>query len=141
HTCSVVFFVVVLMALIAEIIFHQLLQWHHFYDHSTTQVGVFSDGLLNAFALFAIVAGLFMLADLRRRNILRLRRFTSSVLIGAGSFQLADGIVNHKLFRVHQVRYGVDDIWPYDLGWIVTGVILLVCGIILFARSNRREGG
>jgi len=141
NTWSGVFFGLGLMALIDEIIFHQLLQWHHFYNHSTTQVGIFSDGLLNAFALFAIVAGLFMFADLRRRNTLRLRKFISSVLIGDGSFQLADGIVNHKLLRVHQVRYGVEDIWPYDLGWIVTGVILLVCGVILFAKSNRREGG
>ena len=31
-----------------EVVFHQLLHWHHFYDRSTGAVGLVSDGLLHA---------------------------------------------------------------------------------------------
>lgn len=34
-----------LAAFIDETIFHQLLHWHHFYDKSTTEIGLISDGL------------------------------------------------------------------------------------------------
>lgn len=34
-----------LVAFIDEAIFHQLLHWHHFYDKSTTDIGLISDGL------------------------------------------------------------------------------------------------
>ena len=37
-----------LMAAVDEIVFHQLLGWHHFYDRSTSEVGLMSDGFLHA---------------------------------------------------------------------------------------------
>ncbi|WP_235598378.1 DUF2243 domain-containing protein, partial [Heyndrickxia sporothermodurans] len=36
-----------------ETVFHQLLRWHHFYDKSTTNIGLISDGLFHAFSWFA----------------------------------------------------------------------------------------
>lgn len=49
-------------AFVDETVLHQLLHWHHFYDLSTTQVGLVSDGLFHAFGWFAAVAGLFIFA-------------------------------------------------------------------------------
>lgn len=135
---SGVLFGIGLMALIDEIIFHQLLQWHHFYDDSTTQVGIFSDGILNAFALFAVVGVLFMYADLRRKHTVHMLKWIASVLIGTGSFQLFDGLINHKLLRIHQVRYTVE-ILPYDLAWNTAGFILLTSGILLLIKSKHRQ--
>ncbi|WP_342388349.1 DUF2243 domain-containing protein [Salinicoccus bachuensis] len=134
---SGVLFGIGLMALIDEIIFHQLLQWHHFYDLSTPFIGILSDGLLNAFALFAVVAGLFMFADLHRRHIAHMRTWTASFFLGLGGFQVFDGIVNHKLLQVHQVRYGVE-ILPYDLAWNISGLILFLIGTILFIHARKR---
>src|SRR4051812_34625748 len=59
-----------IMAAVDEIVFHQLLGWHHFYDKSTKDVALFSDGLLHAAELVVLVAGFFLLADLRRRHAL-----------------------------------------------------------------------
>ena len=56
-----------LMAAIDEIVFHQVLAWHHFYDRSTSEVALMSDGLLHAGELVVLVAGFFLFADLRRR--------------------------------------------------------------------------
>jgi uncharacterized membrane protein len=59
------------------------------------------------------------------------------VLLGAGAFQLWDGVVDHKLLRVHQVRYGVD-LAAYDGTWIGGAVVLLAAGALLALRARRR---
>jgi uncharacterized membrane protein len=47
-------------AFVDETVFHQLLHWHHFYDKSTPDVGLVSDGLFHAFGWFAAVGGFFL---------------------------------------------------------------------------------
>lgn len=49
-------------------VFHLGLQWHHFYDLSTTEVALVADGFFHAFGWFITVWGLFLLADVRRRT-------------------------------------------------------------------------
>lgn len=125
---------VAVMAAVDEIAFHQLLGWHHFYDRSTPRVGLLSDGLLHAGELLALVAGAFWLADLRRRGVLRRLAAWGGFLAGAGVFQLFDGLVDHKVLRVHQIRYGVH-LPPYDLAWNATGALLLVAGLAVIWRA------
>ncbi len=127
-----------LMAAIDEIVFHQMLNWHHFYDRSTTDFALFSDGMLHAAELVAIVAGFFLYADVRGR-IHYSPAFTRGwFLVGAGGFQLFDGIVNHKVLGLHEVRYEVD-ILPYDLAWSGFGLLLIVTGIYLLRRAGAAE--
>lgn len=123
------------MGAVDEIVFHQLLHWHHFYDRSSGAAGLVSDGLLHAATLSATVAGLALLADLRRRRAFAPGRWWGAVLLGAGLFQLWDGVVDHKLLRVHQVRYGVD-LTGYDTAWIAAGVLLTALGALLLARHR-----
>ncbi|MFN2494597.1 MAG: DUF2243 domain-containing protein [Pseudonocardiaceae bacterium] len=54
-----------------------------------------------------------------------------------GGFQLLDGIVDHELLRLHQVRYGVD-ILPYDLAWNGAALVLLAVGAVLAVRARRQ---
>lgn len=124
-----------LMAAIDEIVFHQLLAWHHFYDRSTLLVGLFADGLLHAAELIFIVAGFFRFADLRRRQALVPTFAWAGFFFGAGGFQLFDGIVDHKMLRLHQVRYGVE-LLPYDVGWNLAGLVLLGVGVALYRRAR-----
>ena len=127
-----------LMAGVDEIVFHQVLGWHHFYDRSTPAVGLLSDGLLHAAELVALVAGFFLLADLRRRGALAPASARAGLFLGLGGFQLFDGLVDHKLLRVHQIRYGVE-LLPYDLAWNLAAAVLLLVGAVLALRS-RHEG-
>ena len=46
-------------AFIDETVFHQLLHWHHFYDKSTPDIGLVSDGFFHAGGWLAMVVGLF----------------------------------------------------------------------------------
>jgi uncharacterized membrane protein len=71
-----------IMAAVDEIIFHHILAWHHFYDQSTTEVGLMTDGLLHAAELIAIVAGFFMLLDLRKNRNLSTARAWAGFFLG-----------------------------------------------------------
>jgi uncharacterized membrane protein len=64
------------------------------------------------------------------------QRLVGGLLTGAGAFQLYDGLVQHKLFGLHQIRYEVD-LLPYDLVWNVLAAALLVTGLVLVRRSGR----
>ncbi|MBA4793315.1 MAG: DUF2243 domain-containing protein [Phenylobacterium sp.] len=128
-------------AAVDEIVFHQLLAWHHFFDRSTSAVALFSDGLLHSAELIILVLGFFMLADVRARRALARSSAWAGFFIGAGGFQLFDGIVDHKVLRLHQVRY-VDNLLPYDLAWNGAGLLLLAVGFVLLrrARAERAPG-
>ncbi|MET9799647.1 DUF2243 domain-containing protein [Streptomyces sp. NPDC006368] len=126
------------MAAVDEIVFHQILRWHHFYDRSTPGIGLLSDGLLHTGELLALVAGLTLYADLRRRGVLAPAHAVAGLFLGLGAFQLFDGVVDHKLLRLHQIRYGVD-VTPYDWAWNIAGVLLLLAGAVLTVRADRRR--
>jgi uncharacterized membrane protein len=96
-----------------ETALHQLLHRHHFYDRSTTDAGLVSDGLFHASGWFALVFG----------------------LAGAGGFQLYDGTIQHKLLGLHQIRYAVN-LTPYDWTWNVVAVVLPAAGLLFLRRAK-----
>lgn len=125
-------------AMIDLFVFHLGLQWHHFYDLSTTEVALVADGFFHAFAWFITVAGLFLLADVRRRSAVSWRLWVGAVIAGVGFFQLFDGVVNHKILGIHQIRYGVD-LLLYDLTWLGSATVLLIVGLIVIWRARPHE--
>lgn len=137
HTVSGVLFGVGVAAFVDETVFHQLLHWHHFYDKATSDIGLVSDGLFHAFGWFAVVASLFLLADLRRRGRVQWLRWVGGSLMGAGGFQLYDGTVQHKLLGLHQIRYHVNLV-TYDLTWNIAGMVMIVVGAVLLVRVRAR---
>jgi uncharacterized membrane protein len=128
-----------LIAAVDEIVFHQLLAWHHFFDSGTPAWGIFSDGLLHSGELILLVAGFLMLSGLRGRGALDLTGAWAGTFIGLGGFQLFDGLVDHKLLRLHQIRYRVASLLPYDLAWNAAGVLLILIGLLIYARIGRRR--
>ncbi|MBM0232521.1 DUF2243 domain-containing protein [Micromonospora sp. STR1_7] len=131
---------IALMAAVDEIVFHQLLAWHHFYDRSTPSIALLSDGLLHAAELIILVGGFFWFADLRRRRALSARLAWGGLLLGAGGFQLFDGLIDHKVLRLHQIRYGVHLV-PYDVVWNVAGAVLALAGAVLIWWTRSRGAG
>jgi uncharacterized membrane protein len=126
-------------AFIDETVFHQLLHWHHFYDKSTPTVGLVSDGYLHAGGWAAVVGGLFLFADLQRRAATVPRRVWAGGFLGWGGFQVYDGLVQHKVLGLHQIRYHVH-LLPYDLVWNIAGGIGLAVGLFLLRRSQASPG-
>jgi uncharacterized membrane protein len=119
-----------------EAVFHQLFHWHHFYDLSTPSWGLISDGVFHAASWFCMVGGLFLFADLRRRDIWDRYRHGSGFCFGLGGFQLWDGTVQHKWWHLHEIRYHVS-LLPYDLVWNAVALGALVLGVVLLMRARR----
>lgn len=127
-----------LMAGLDEIVFHQLLAWHHLYDRGSVAAGLTADGLLHLVEVLLYVAGVVLLFRVVLRRRVVWGRVGAGVVLGTGVFQLVDGTVIHKVLRLHQVRYGVE-LWPYDVAWDAVGVLLLGSGLLLLRRTSRRE--
>lgn len=127
-------------AFLDEMVFHQLLRWHHFYDGAGPDVGLISDGLFHAGGWIATVVGLFLFADLRRRRSTVPRRVWAGGLLGWGGFQVYDGLFHHKVLRLHQIRYDVA-LWPYDLAWNVAGGLAVVVGVLLLRPARPAGAG
>ncbi|MGB8946051.1 MAG: DUF2243 domain-containing protein [Streptomyces sp.] len=123
-------------AFVDEMVFHQLLHWHHFYDKASSEAGLVSDGIFHAFGWLAMVAGLFLYADLWRRGARHLTAWWSGLCLGLGGFQLYDGTFQHKALELHQIRYGVE-LAPYDWTWNVIAVLFLATGVLLLLRARR----
>jgi len=121
-------------------VFHLGLQWHHFYDLSTTEVALVADGVFHALGWFVTVWSLFLLADVRRRAEVVWRRWAGAVTAGVGAFQLFDGVVDHKVLGIHQIRYGVD-LLPYDVVWIGSAVVVLLAGLVVLRRTRPARAG
>lgn len=126
-----------LVAFLDEAIFHQILHWHHFYDKSTTSIGLISDGIFHVFSWFATVGALFLVADLRRRDAFLYPIWQGSVLLGSGTFNLYDGIIQHKIMRIHQIRY-VDNLLIYDVIWNALAASLMIIGFSIIIKYKRK---
>jgi uncharacterized membrane protein len=121
---------------IDETVFHQILHWHHFYDKGSATAGLVSDGFFHAGSWICIVVGIFLFADLQRRGATVPKRVWAGALLGWGGFQVYDGLFQHKVLRLHQIRYHVD-ILPYDLVWNIAGGIGFLIGIWLLLGQAR----
>ncbi|MGG3914176.1 DUF2243 domain-containing protein [Rossellomorea vietnamensis] len=127
-----------IVAFVDEAVFHQLLHWHHFYDKSTTSIGLVSDGFFHAFSWFATIGGLFMFADLRRKKRLWKKRWWGGILLGAGGFQLYDGTVQHKLMGLHQIRY-VENLLMYDMVWNASAAAMILVGVVMVVNTRYKK--
>ena len=120
-----------------EIVFHQLLGWHHLVEEAPLS----SDGVLHLLGSAALVLATVQVV---LRRPFSSRRLAGALLAGAGGFNVFDGVVDHKLLRLHQVREGVADTLPYDIAWIVVSAIVLLAGLALLrgtaAQTARRSG-
>jgi uncharacterized membrane protein len=122
-----------LVGALDEIVFHQLLQWHNFYVDAGDRWRIFSDGLLHTFTLSMLFFGAGRLWKERMAfsSIVTSKPFWAGVLLGGGGFQLWDGLVDHKLLRLHPVREDAANILVYDIAWITSALVLLAIGLAI----------
>ena len=116
-------------------LFHHVLQTHHLLSNyrdpgtlSGLRWNVFWDGVFSL-AMVA-VAGVGAAVVWRTANLadepLSTRRLVGSVLVGAGLFNLFDGVVDHYLLGLHHVVHGTT---RWDPHWVVGSVLLLAGGL------------
>ena len=119
-----------------EIVLHQLLRWHHFYDRGSQAAGLIADGIFHLGSTAALVIGLVLLVQRWRTGPGPLRQAVAGILVGAGGFNLYDGLIQHKLLGLHQVRAGAPNNLPYDLVFIGVAAAVLLTGLLLLRATG-----
>lgn len=126
------------------IVLHQILQWHHMLSSvrpPTTipemKINMVWDGLFDAATWIFTVLGIYLLWQAVKRDDVPRSSNTlfGSILIGAGSFNVVEGIIDHQILGIHHVKPGANElIW--DIGFIAFGAILVIVGWMLSKKDN-----
>jgi uncharacterized membrane protein len=119
-----------------EIVLHQLLRWHHFYDRGSQAAGLIADGVFHLGSTAVLAVGLVLLVPRGGAGSGPPRRAVAGILLGAGGFNLYDGLVQHKLLGLHQVRAGAPDNLPYDLAFVGLAAVVLLAGLLLLRGAS-----
>lgn len=141
--------------LLDGILLHQILQSHHMgTDHGvdasyrTTTVAslednTFWDGLFHAATWLLILVGQYLLwAALRNGTNSRATALTGLLLTGWGMFNLVEGVVDHLVLGIHDVRDDLGGPLAWDLGFLAFGAVLVVVGLgSSAATATRRRSG
>lgn len=126
------------------IIFHQLLQWHHMFSSVKTdatvaglELNTIGDGLFHLFAWITLSVGIVLLWRLAKQQVqLSGRLFAGALLIGAGSFNVIEGLIDHQILGIHHVRAGANQL-TYDITFLVVGAVIAIIGWLLLQTTEK----
>jgi uncharacterized membrane protein len=129
------------------IVLHQVLQWHHLLTAEDNfpmdtvqglQDNTLADGLFHAATWFFVAAGMIVTINAWQRGRLAppWRSHLGMLLVGWGSFNVVEGVVDHQLLEIHHVRDDLGGPLSWDLGFLAFGALLVLVGIAL-ARSTQ----
>lgn len=128
------------------IVFHQLLQWHNMLSARLppdnlvdAKINMFWDGVFHASVWMLTVAGIVLMFRAGRSAdaLWSGRLLAGATLLGWGSFNLIEGIVDHHLLQLHHVMDEAANPWPADLLFLAWGAAMVAAGWRLVARSRR----
>ena len=121
------------------IVLHQILQWHHMLSSirplttvSNIDLNMVWDGLFHAFDWIMTVIGVVLLFRAGGRDDVPWSSniYFGSIFIGAGLFNLVEGVIDHQILGIHHVKPGSNQL-AWDLGFLGIGVLLVVVGWIM----------
>lgn len=127
------------------IILHQILQWHEMLSNKLypdtliyKSVNMFWDGIFHLFTLATTIMGIFLLWKLMPRSNINKSGFLLSggLLAGWGIFNLVEGIINHHILELHNVRELTDEKYLWNYGFLVFSIFLLIAGRQLIRKGQ-----
>lgn len=131
------------------ILLHQVLQWHQMLSNQVPPVtlaaknfNMFWDGMFHAFTWLVTLAGILMLyRTIGQRNVIRSgAAFAGGLLMGWALFNISEGLVDHYILQLHNVRENVAQPLFYNHMFTVLSLGLLLAGLLLIARSKKITG-
>ncbi len=130
------------------IVLHQMAQWHHMLSNilpphtmEHMRVNMTWDGLFHALTWLVTLVGILLLrsAAYARAAMPSLQAFTGQLILGWGVFNLVEGVIDHQILRIHNVREG-PHYTAYNLTFLVIGGVLFILLGWLLMRAGRRAG-
>lgn len=131
------------------IVLHQILQWHEMLsnkipptDYVGKSVNMFWDGIFHAFTLIVTLIGIILLWKLLYRKDINRSGYLLSggMLLGWGLFNIVEGVIDHHLLKLHNVREISSNPEAWNFGFLGLSVILILIGIALSRKANRVHG-
>ncbi|ARV58159.1 hypothetical protein BZZ01_05490 [Nostocales cyanobacterium HT-58-2] len=128
------------------IVLHQILQWHHMLSSirppttiSNIDMNMVWDGLFHAFDWVMTVIGVVLLWQAGRRDDVAWSSniYFGSILIGAGLFNLVEGVIDHHILGIHHVKPGPNQL-AWDLGFLAVGALLVAIGWISVQKDTKQ---
>jgi uncharacterized membrane protein len=128
------------------ILLHQILQWHNMVSNwipptnmESMKTNMLWDGIFHGFVWLVTLAGILVLwkAAYQREYIPTLRALTGQFMLGWGSFNLIEGIINHQILGIHYVRQ-VPEYMFYNITFLIGGVLFILIGWLLVKLDTRR---
>jgi uncharacterized membrane protein len=125
------------------IVLHQILQWHHMVTSAgfppdsveNLEFNTLLDGLFHAGTYLFVAAGLIILWRHAQRVHVRwsTKLLLGTMLLGFGTFNVVEGIVDHHLLGLHHVNETVPtEQWIYwDVGFLTWGAAMIAIGWLL----------
>lgn len=129
------------------IVFHQLLQWHHMFSSIKTDMTVaglelntIGDGLFHLLDWVLTLAGIFLLwrAGKQKDVAWSDRVFSGALLMGAGAFNVVEGILDHQILGIHHLRPGANQLL-WDLAFLAAGALLFGIGSRLVQTGQQQH--
>jgi uncharacterized membrane protein len=130
------------------IVLHQLAQWHHMLSNvvpphtmENMRVNMMWDGLFHALTWVVTLIGILRLrsAAYAGAAIPSLQAFTGQLILGWGLFNLVEGVIDHQLLGIHNVRE-VPNATVYNLTFLAAGGVLFILIGGLLMRAGSRAG-
>ena len=130
------------------IVLHQILQWHHMVSDTndnpmTTLAGLeantLADGLFHLATWILVAAGsLGMIRSWRQQRRAPSWRFhLGLLLLGWGTFNLAEGFINHLLLGIHHVRDDLGGPTSWDIAFLIFGAALGAAGWAIHTKTAK----
>ncbi|WP_239565380.1 DUF2243 domain-containing protein [Brevibacillus fulvus] len=125
-----------LIGMLDGIVFHQLLQWHSVYMPTDRFHQIVSDGLFHLLVTGIIfISGLFLW---KGDHHVHGGIFWGGLLLGGGSFNLLEGIIDHHLLQIHHVKPGPYQL-HYDLAYDLAALLFLLAGWLLYRQGQAAQ--
>ena len=127
------------------IFLHQILQWHEMLSNKippvtllNKSVNMFWDGIFHAFCLVVVLVGIVLLFKLffRKDVIIAKNVFWGSLVLGWGLFNLIEGLIDHQILKLHNVREITGNIPLWNYGFLAFSVFLIVLGSAVIRKNT-----
>jgi uncharacterized membrane protein len=127
------------------IVLHQILQWHEMLSNKippvtllNKSVNMFWDGIFHAFCLVVLLLGIILLLKLffRKDILVTKTAFYGSLCLGWGLFNLIEGVIDHQILKLHNVREVTANIELWNYGFLIFSIILILAGSLLIKKGS-----
>lgn len=139
HLLGSFLFGVGLVGMLDGIVFHQLLQWHSVYMPTDRPRQIVSDGVFHLIVTTIIFIGGILMWKTNPDKLAHPNRVLwGGFFLGAGTFNLVEGILSHHVLKIHHILPGSPHQLLYDLMYDASGVLMIIIGWLIY-RSAKKQ--